>query len=126
MPTVASTPVLTRVASSYELAPVSVSVAAPIFVRPPLLMMPPIVTAESIVSVRVAAPRSTLPEKVRAPVSVVLPSSMLAPRTRLFASERATALLAETRPALSVTVPVPKAVLEPARSVPWLRVVPRE
>ena len=100
--------------------------AAPIFVRPPLLMMPPIVTAESIVSVRVAAPRSTLPEKVRAPVSVVLPSSMSAPRTRLFASERATALLAETRPALSVTVPVPKAVLEPARSVPWLRVVPRE
>ena len=87
-------------------------------------MMPPTVTAESIVSVRVAAPRSTLPEKARAPVSVVLPSSMSAPMTRLFASERAEPLLAERRPALRVTVPVPKALSEPARSVPWLSVVP--
>ena len=106
--------------------PERVSVAAPALVRPPLPMTPETVTAESIVRTRVAPPRSAVPEKVRAPVSVVLPSSMSAPRTRLFASERATALLAETRPALSVTVPVPKAVLEPARSVPWLRVVPRE
>ena len=108
------------------LAPVSVSVAAPVLFRPPFETTPLKEKSESVRSVRLTPPRSTVPALCIAPVLVRLPSGTSALKTSGLLKLRPPVLSLERRPALSVTTlnAPPKPELPASCSVPPFNVMP--
>ena len=106
---VASMPALTTTSPVMALAPERWSAAEPSLVRPLALTVPERVTSASVVSVR-AAPRATVPERLRAPTLVASPRMTSPATVKSLARVTPMELAAAKVPALSVTPAVPSAV----------------
>ena len=109
------------------LAAKRVRVAPPFFCKAPLEMTPLETTSESVWMMRGAPPpRSSVPFKVRTPLSEPLPSTVPALNTKLLARVRAVLPTAWRVPPLIVTEAEPKAASLPTRRMPAATVVPPE
>jgi hypothetical protein len=104
--------------------PLKVNSSAPAFVKLYAPLTTPLnVAALATVSV-VAAPSTTFPLKVSAPLLVASPNPSVPLIENSFAKLRAVAESLEIRPPLKVTVPLPSAALSPTWITPSLKVTP--
>ena len=123
-PTVMIEPLLNVTAPLKVLVPERVSVPAPSLVRSPEPENAPVkAVSATVVSVRADEPTVSAP-KVRSPRLPVAPKVRSPPRTTALANVRAEEPTAEITPAFRVTVPVPKEVSVPAKTVPAFSVNP--
>ena len=104
--------------------PASTSSAVPDFVSPPFDITLENVAGDNTDNVRVAPPRSAAPENVSVPVFVESPIVALVVKLMALARVRAAVESDDRLPPLNVSVPVPRAVLLPTRTVPADRVTP--